>query len=286
MSVKLMLNWADIDDAASNVAKSVRGIRLYGVPRGGIHAAAAVARHIPKAKLVSDPALADTIIDDIVDSGRTRQRMNTLYPLLPFHALYKAKRGVWLVFPWEAMSDELGPEQNILRVLEYIGEDPHREGLKETPARVVRSWKEIFSGYAADPGSVLKTFRDGACDEMVVLRDIEFYSTCEHHMQPFFGRAHIGYIPNGRVVGVSKLARLLEVFTRRLQIQERIGQQVTEALMKHLKPLGCGCVLYAQHLCMTCRGVGKQNSVMMTSSLKGKFMEPAVRDEFLRMAGL
>lgn len=182
---------------------------------------------------------------------------------------------------------EVNPERAIRTILISIGEKPDREGLKDTPKRVVGSWNEIYGGYRINPQGILKTFEDGACDEMVVLKDIEFYSTCEHHMQPFFGKAHIGYIPDGRVVGISKLARLLEVFARRLQIQERIGQQVTQALMDGLKPKAAGCILSAQHFCMTCRGVNKQNSVMVTSSLRGAFIEdPSARAEFLRMAGL
>lgn len=172
-------------------------------------------------------------------------------------------------------------ESAIRTVLQFIGEDPTREGLQETPSRVLKSYREIFGGYGVDPASVFKVFEDGACDEMVVLKDIEFWSTCEHHIQPFYGKAHIAYIPNGKVIGVSKLARLLDVFSRRLQIQERICQQVTEALMEHLQPKGAACVLEARHLCMTCRGVGKQNSVMVTSSLKGEFLLPEVRQEFL-----
>lgn len=178
----------------------------------------------------------------------------------------------------------IGSIRNILR---FIGEDPEREGLIDTPTRVADSYSQLFGGYGQDPSAVVKAFEDGACDEMVVLRDIEFYSMCEHHMLPFFGRAHIGYLPDKRVIGVSKLARLLEIYSRRLQIQERIGQQVTTALMEHLKPRGAGCILTAQHLCMTCRGVGKQNSVMVTSSLKGVFLQEAkVRDEFFRMIRL
>ncbi len=175
-------------------------------------------------------------------------------------------------------------KKHIEAILRYIGEDPTREGLLDTPMRVVRSWEHLFSGYGQDPAAVLKSFEDGACDEMVILRDCEFYSTCEHHMLPFYGKAHIGYLPNGRVVGVSKLARLLEIYSRRLQIQERIGQQVTDVLMSELKVKGCGCVLEATHLCMTCRGVQKQNSIMVTSSMRGSFlMHPPVRAEFLQM---
>lgn len=171
-------------------------------------------------------------------------------------------------------------------IIAHINPNASQEkGLIETPQRIVRSWKELFAGYSQDPKDVIKEFEE-PCDEMVVLRDIEFYSTCEHHMLPFTGKAHIGYLPAGKVVGVSKLARILEIFARRFQIQERLGQQVTGALEEYLKPLGCGCVLEAKHFCMTCRGVNKQDSVMITSSLRGAFkMDSTTRDEFLRLIG-
>lgn len=174
----------------------------------------------------------------------------------------------------------------VRHILQYIGEEPTREGLEETPDRVVKSFAEIYSGYNVNIGKLLKTFKDGACDEMVLLRDIEFYSVCEHHMQPFHGRAHIAYLPDGKVVGISKLARLLEAFSRRLQIQERLTSQITSALMEHLQPKGAACVLTAQHFCMVCRGVNKQNSSMVTSSLKGEFEKPEVRAEFLSLIQL
>jgi GTP cyclohydrolase I len=185
------------------------------------------------------------------------------------------------VYWWEG-TEEKSIKDIVIRQLQFIGEDPTREGLLETPGRVIRSWSELYSGYKQDPATILKVFKDGACDEMVLLKNIEFYSTCEHHLLPFFGKAHIAYIPNGRVVGISKLARLLEVFARRLQIQERLGQQITETLMKELKPKGAACILEAQHFCMVSRGVQKQDSVMVTSSLKGVFLEkPEVRAEFM-----
>lgn len=173
-------------------------------------------------------------------------------------------------------------EEAVQLMIRIIGDDPKREGLKETPDRVLKSYSEIFAGYTQNPKDVFKTFEDGACDEMVVLKDIEFVSFCEHHMLPFLGKAHIAYIPNGKVIGVSKLARLLDIFSRRLQIQERICQQVTEALMDYLQPKGAACVLEARHLCMCARGVGKQHSTMVTSSLRGEFLDhPEVRQEFL-----
>ena len=138
---------------------------------------------------------------------------------------------------------------------------------------MVKSYSEIFAGYKQVPEQHLKTFSEGACDEMVLLKDIEFYSVCEHHMQPFFGKAHIAYIPDSRVVGISKLARILEVYARRLQIQERLTTQIVDALDMHLKPKGSACVIEAQHFCMVCRGVNKQNSKMVTSAMSGVFRD-------------
>ena len=173
------------------------------------------------------------------------------------------------------MEKPLFPEELVRQMLLVIGENPDRDGLLDTPDRVVRMWGELFSGYKKDPAEVFKTFESDGYDQMVVLRDIEFYSMCEHHMLPFFGRLHIAYIPSpdGKVIGVSKLARLAEIFTRRLQIQERIGKQIVEALDEHLKPLGSACIIEATHLCMVARGVQKQNSVMVTSAVTGVFRD-------------
>mgnify|MGYP001573812030 CR=1 FL=1 len=174
-------------------------------------------------------------------------------------------------------------EEAIQLILRFIGEDPQREGLRETPKRVVKSYHELFGGYHVDPASVLKVFEDGACDEMVVLRNCEFSSTCEHHLLPFIGRAHIAYVPDKKVIGVSKLARILDIYSHRLQIQERLCQQVTEALDKHLQPRGSACILEATHYCMVCRGVQKQHSELVTSSLTGVFREAPVRQELLSL---
>jgi GTP cyclohydrolase I len=188
----------------------------------------------------------------------------------------------------EKAYDEVDALNAVRTIIHHIGDNPTREGLKETPYRVIRAYRELFSGYhfaPADIGKLLATtFMDGKCDEMVVVKDIQFYSTCEHHMLPFQGVAHIGYVPNDRIVGLSKLPRLLEVFARRLQVQERLTQQVTESLDIHLQPKGSACVIEAQHLCMACRGVQKQTAVMVTSSLTGVFRKPEVRAEFLQLA--
>jgi len=172
----------------------------------------------------------------------------------------------------------------VTRILSAIGDDPQREGLLDTPVRVIKSWEKLFGGYKESAEDVLRTvFVEGACDEMVLLKSIEFYSTCEHHMLPFFGKCSIGYVPSGRVVGISKLARLVEVFARRLQIQERLTGQIADALCDHVQPKGVMVVMEAQHFCMTARGVEKQDSIMVTSAIRGIFKLPEVRAEFMSL---
>ena len=176
-------------------------------------------------------------------------------------------------------------EDLVKQTLIEIGEDPDREGLVKTPERVARSLKFLTRGYTQDINKVI----NGAiftqdCDDMVIVKDIEFYSLCEHHMLPFFGKCHIGYIPKGKVFGVSKLARLVDVFARRLQIQERMTQQIAQQIFEIIEPEGVGVVVEAQHLCMRMRGVEKQNSQMVTSSMLGSFRkETATRMEFLSL---
>jgi GTP cyclohydrolase I len=160
-----------------------------------------------------------------------------------------------------------------------------REGLQNTPERVIESFDEIFSGYSNDAHEILdSTFNSEGYDGIVLLRDIEFQSTCEHHLQPFTGRGHVAYIPLDRIVGISKLARLLDMYSKRLQNQERITHSVANDLESILKPLGCAVIIEAQHGCMKCRGVKKQNSVMTTSSMRGVFFEKSeARTELLQL---
>lgn len=172
--------------------------------------------------------------------------------------------------------------QNICDILTYIGENPSREGLKETPKRMIKSWETLFKGYNQKPESVLKTFTEGSCEEMVILKDIEFYSMCEHHFMPFFGTISIGYLPNKKVIGISKLARLVEIYSRRLQIQEKLVAQIADSLMEHLNPLGVMVVCKAKHMCICSRGVQKHNAEMITSALRGVFNKHEVRQEFLQ----
>ena len=177
-------------------------------------------------------------------------------------------------------------EQLVRRELELIGEDPEREGLLATPRRVARSLSWLTQGYNHTAKEVIGNgvFKEEH-DNMIMVRDIELYSMCEHHMLPFFGKAHVAYIPNGKIVGLSKIPRIVDVFARRLQVQERLTEEIAEGLCSVLHPSGVGVVIEAYHLCMMMRGVQKQNSKTITSALRGVFREdPKTRDEFLRLA--
>jgi len=173
----------------------------------------------------------------------------------------------------------------IHQLLAALGEDPEREGLKDTPARVEKSLRFLTSGYQQDPQAIINNaIFNEECNHMIIVRDIELYSLCEHHMLPFFGRCHIGYIPNGKVFGVSKLARLVDCFARRLQVQERLTQQIARSVRDSINAEGVGVVVEAQHLCMMMRGVEKQNSKMVTSAMLGSFhSSTATRTEFLEL---
>lgn len=178
-------------------------------------------------------------------------------------------------------------EDTIIDILNYIGEDPSREGLLETPRRVEKAWAYWCKGYKENPADVLKVFEDGGenCDQMVIVDNIPFYSHCEHHLAPFFGTAAIAYIPDGKIVGLSKLSRLLDVYARRLQVQERLTVQVADALDKYLQPKGVGVSLRARHMCMESRGICKQGSETVTSALRGVIKEDASsRAEFYSVA--
>lgn len=185
-------------------------------------------------------------------------------------------------------TDAQAVEHTLRRMLSFV-DDPDREGLQDTPDRIRRSWEQLFSGYRQKGADVLsKTFTDcGDYDEMVVLKGIDFYSFCEHHFLPITGIAHIGYLPNGKVVGISKLARLVEVYARRLQIQERMTVQIATDIEQVLEPVGVAVVIEATHMCISSRGVEKQNARMITSRMTGAFREnPEAREEFLLLCGL
>lgn len=175
-------------------------------------------------------------------------------------------------------------ERAVREILVAVGEDPDREGLKKTPSRVARAYQELMAGLRDDPRRHLRTIFHESYQEIVLLRDIEFHSLCEHHLLPFTGRAHVAYLPDGRIVGLSKLARVVEEYARRPQVQERLTTQVVDAIMDELNPIGAACVIEAVHTCMTIRGVRKHGSVMVTSELRGIFKEnPASRAEILSL---
>ena len=180
------------------------------------------------------------------------------------------------------------PQDLVKGILEHIEPDQKnglREGLKNTPKRVVESWDEIYSGYNQNPKEILDaTFNGEGYDGIVLLKDIEFYSTCEHHLLSFTGKAHVAYTPTDKIVGISKLARLVEVYAKRLQNQERITTQVADALIDHLKPLGAAVIIEASHSCMGCRGVKKNHAIMTTSAMRGVFFDKAeARAELMQL---
>jgi GTP cyclohydrolase I len=277
----------DIDILVDKIQKSGNQyLGIYGIPRGGSIIAVALGREL-NLPLVSKEMVTSRkilVVDDLVDSGKTRMRWRD-FDFACLHVKERAKLTPVNYFNhisyfWE--ENESPAEDSVIRLLQMVGEDVTRDGLKETSKRFVNSWKYLFSGYNADVKNIIKCFDGDGYNQIVLLKDIELYSMCEHHILPFIGRAHIAYIPNKKVIGISKLARLLEVFSRRLQIQERICEQVTETLMTYLQPQGAACIIQAEHLCMRMRGVQKQNSVMVTSSLKGVFLDNlATREELM-----
>lgn len=303
---KTVLNHGDIAVLASIVADNIvqhyaldtslieRPLRAYAVPRGGIPALYAVQsalrlRGCNMLEIAENPARADLFIDDIIDSGSTMRQYCEDYPGKPFFALIdktdpqNAFDDAWVVFPWEGNSTG-SIEDNIRRILQYIGDDPNREGLLETPARVAKAYQEWFSGYSTDIGSLFKTFEDGAenCDEMIVVDSIPVQSFCEHHMARFHGVAHIGYIPSGKIVGLSKLARLVNAYSFRLQVQERLTNQIADAMTQYLDPRGVGVVVQCEHTCMCSRGVKAHGTATTTLAMRGLFRsEAATRAEFM-----
>jgi len=182
----------------------------------------------------------------------------------------------------EAITERL--KDHYKGVIEAIGENPEREGLQKTPERMAKAMQYITQGYEIDAAEILRSAKfEEAYSEMVLVKNIELYSMCEHHLLPFFGKAHIAYIPNGYITGLSKLARVVDCFARRLQVQERLTHQILDVIQETLNPIGVGVVIEAQHLCMMMRGVQKQNSSTTTSAFSGQFMKNETRSEFLKL---
>lgn len=288
------VTWQEVDEQAQRIAERWHGkvSSVWGVPQGGAPVAIMVAKYLG-IHLVEEPklGLGTLIVDDLVDSGRTLQRWSKEFAtdaaFLKSHSprmLAPSGRLIddWISFPWEKNHGE--PTDGIVRLLEFIGENPAREGLIDTPERVLKAWKEMTEGYRVDVAHILsKTFDVGKVDEMVILREIPFVSMCEHHLLPFTGKAAIGYIPKDRVVGLSKLARVVDAYAKRLQVQERMTNEIRQAIDDHLSPIGSGVIISASHTCMCFRGV-KKSGEMITSSLSGVFRnDSAARAELMSL---
>jgi GTP cyclohydrolase I len=269
--MECIITWKEIIKRVNKLDKSKK---YFGVPRGGQPIAAML-------NPVDTPEEADIIIDDLIDSGTTRNKYVTEYRK-PFIALFnkqkeKDLKNKWLIFPWE-VKEEIPVEENFIRILEYLGEDTQREGLKDTPKRYIKFLKEFLHTKEFN----FTTFDAEGTDEMIIQTNIPFYSLCEHHIAPFFGIANVAYIPNKKIVGLSKLARTVDLYSNKLQNQERITTQIAERLMKELNPLGVAVSMKAQHLCMCMRGVKKHDTWTTTSKMVGVFKDNLnARNEFL-----
>lgn len=288
--MKYKITWDEFHSLCKALDKKIDRIKydnVFPVPKNALY----VAEYLDLS-ILNDPFYITNrtlIIDDLIDSGKTLSNFPDNDKAVLFVKnnnedkvnYYVEKKDCLIQFPWEKEDDI---SDSIIRQLEYIGEDPTREGLLETPNRVIKSWDKLYGGYKEKVEDILKTFHEGSCDEMVILKDISFYSTCEHHLLPFFGQVHIGYIPDKKVLGVSKLARVVEIFARRMQIQERMTAQICDSIMKWLEPKGCIVITEAQHFCMQARGVEKQKSKMITSAIRGVFKDKdsGAREEFMR----
>jgi GTP cyclohydrolase I len=286
------VTWLEANHEAIRLANRWEGANLsgvYGIPSGGVPVALLVAR-LMDLPILEAPQRNALIVDDLVDSGATFANYDG-----PKDALYRKPWSPtdvapdatlvdeWIAFPWE--KNDGAPEDGIVRLLQYVGEDPTREGLLDTPKRVLKAFREMTEGYDQDPADILATVFHEDYDQMVVLHGIEFVSLCEHHLQPFRGTAAVGYIPNGKVVGLSKLARLVDAYARRLQVQERMTEQIKTALVDNLNPIGAGVYITAHHSCMGNRGIRKHQATMTTQAHHGAMMtDGTARAEFMKLS--
>ena len=295
------VSWLNLMGLLQKYKECFKQVKIFGIPKNGMILAGFIQKLFldQGVRVVYDAKDADIIVDDIIDSGATMKGYNKEYPHKTTFVLFRKDNAIgnfnieyapyvvsddtWVKFPWEQAEH---PEDAVTRLLQYIGEDVHRDGLKGTPDRVCRMYKEMTVGYGQKAEDLLKVTFEQDHDELILLNGIRFTSLCEHHLLPFTGRASIGYIPSeGRVVGISKLARVVHVFAKRLQLQERLTQQIANVINDTLKPLAVGVVMKAQHSCIACRGVREQESQMVTSCLLGEFRKDSdARQEFLKLA--
>ena len=282
----MLYKFRDFDNERMELSKQIttmypEGASVYPLGINGMFAYSFLVREVMQDRfpIEEDPNKADFYLTLFFDevAQKTYSKKGPV-----FHLIHDPNPEI-AQLPWDMISKK--PTENIRTLINALGENPYREGLEKTPMRVLKSLIEMTSGYDQDPSEVLVVFPE-VCDEMVLLKNIEFHSLCEHHLLPFSGVAHVAYLPNTHVVGVSKLARLVEVFAKRMQIQERLTDQITKALIDVVRCKGAACVIEATHLCMSCRGIQKQNARMVTSSLLGAFKDdPATRQEFFSMIG-
>jgi len=289
----MRLSYLDLKEATAGLAELIPSEKyssIYAIPRGGLYAGLRLSELL-RIPLTDNPLEEQVdsclIVDDLEDSGKT------IAPYLEkgydTAVIYSKNKPIskycfetvgqeWLEFPYE--QTERDEEDNIVRMLETLGEDASREGLRDTPKRVMKFYREFLSPEEFN----FTTFEGESYDEMIIQKDIPFFSLCEHHLAPFFGTATVAYIPNGKIVGLSKLARTVDLYARKLQNQERITQQVADRLMNELNPKGVAVVLKAQHLCMAMRGVKKHDVYTTTSKMVGIFKEHDMpRHEFMSM---
>jgi len=287
------MTWDEVLDRLNPIIELVRclehdPVHVWGVPRGGAVVAGMLAGYADVRLCDSVDELPHLIVDDIIDTGATLRSFKNVCQrvaaLVDKRNESEPLRDRWVVFPWETADEACGPTDNVRRLLEVIGEDPTREGLVKTPERVVKALLEMTEGYRMDAEQVLSTCFESSADEMVVLSHIQFTSLCEHHLLPFVGEAAVGYLPQGRVIGISKLARVVQMFARRLQVQENMTTQIAHAIQECLKPRGVGVVVRAHHQCMSCRGVKQPNTEMVTSCMLGEMRsDSAARAELMHL---
>jgi len=274
------LTWREVDDRLEGM--KLTGLRVWGIPRGGSIVAGLARRH--GAVVVGTPQEAEVALDDVIDSGATAKSVKARYGLSTLALIDKVVEGVdtWIHFPWEEPA-ETEMADHVTRLMQFWGEETSRDGLIKTPERVVRSWAELYAGYKLKAEDVLTWFDDDT-DEMIVVKNITFYSTCEHHLLPFFGTINVGYIPNGAILGASKVGRIAHIYSRRLQVQERLARQIGQSLEGHV--LGVAVNIQAQHFCMMARGINQDTSLLVTNYLTGPFRDkPDARAEFFSAVG-
>lgn len=291
MTEKYYMQWSEVFERIDRFSRLSTCSRVYGVPRGGAIVAGLLEARYPETwEVATTPGSADVVVDDIIDSGATLKRHRQYG--IPMRALVDklgesndAKLG-WVVFPWEERDDGADIADTVVRQLEYVGEDPKREGLVDTPRRYIKALKEFTTGYADDPKKHLeRTFDAEGYDQVVIVSPIEFVSMCEHHILPFIGSVHFAYLPSERIVGLSKIARAVRAVSRRLQVQERMTQQLANAFNDAVKPRGVAVVVKGEHSCMALRGI-ESRSTMTTSIMHGFFRDDApARAEVLALMG-